>query len=53
MPPTVRAVTMRGIDIVRIAGKISEFWYAEQMLELLQQLGAVRAVPAGRIGDER
>lgn len=39
--PTGRSVTMSGIDIVRVAdGKISEFWYAEQMLELMQQLGA-------------
>lgn len=39
--PTGRSVTMSGIDIVRVAdGKISEFWYAEQTLELMQQLGA-------------
>jgi steroid delta-isomerase-like uncharacterized protein len=38
--PTGRSVTMRGIDVIRFAdGKISEFWYAEQMLELMQQLG--------------
>jgi steroid delta-isomerase-like uncharacterized protein len=42
VPPTGRRVTMSGIDIVRIAGgKISDFWYGEHLLELMQQLGAV------------
>lgn len=46
--PTGRSVTMSGIDIVRIAnGKISEFWYAEQMLELMQQLDAAPDFTAG------
>ncbi len=40
--PTGRRVVMSGIDIVRIAdGRISEFWYGEHLLELMQQLGAV------------
>ena len=35
-------MTMSGIDIVRVAGgKITEFWYGEHLLELMQQLGAV------------
>lgn len=47
--PTGRSVTMSGIDVVRVAdGKISEFWYAEQMLELMQQLGAAPDFTAGR-----
>lgn len=47
--PTGRSVTMSGIDIVRIAdGKISEFWYAEQMLELMQQLDAAPVFTTGR-----
>lgn len=47
--PTGRSVTMGGIDVVRVAGgKISEFWYAEQMLELMQQLGAAPVYTAGR-----
>ncbi|HEV2092692.1 MAG TPA: ester cyclase [Rubrobacter sp.] len=47
--PTGRSVTMGGIDVVRIAdGKISEFWYAEQMLELMQQLGAAPVLAADR-----
>ena len=47
--PTGRSVTMSGIDIVRVAdGKISEFWYAEQTLELMQQLGAAPDFTAGR-----
>jgi predicted ester cyclase len=42
VPPTGRRVTMSGIDIVRVAGgKITEFWYSEHLLELLQKLGAV------------
>jgi steroid delta-isomerase-like uncharacterized protein len=50
--PTGRSVTMSGIDVVRIAdGKISEFWYAEQMLELMQQLGAAPDFTAGRTED--
>jgi predicted ester cyclase len=41
--PTGRTVTMTGIDVVRIAdGKIVEFWYAEQLHDLLRQLGAER-----------
>ncbi len=47
--PTGRSVTMSGIDVVRVAGgKISEFWYAEQTLELMQRLGAAPAFTAGR-----
>lgn len=46
---TGRSVTMGGIDIVRIGdGKITEFWYAEQMSELLQRLGAVPDFANGR-----
>lgn len=46
--PTGRSVTMSGIDIVRIVnGEISEFWYAEQMLELMQQLDAAPDFTAG------
>jgi predicted ester cyclase len=42
VPPMGRRVTMSGIDIVRVAGgKITEFWYGEHLLELMQQLGAV------------
>jgi len=43
VPPTVnRRVTMSAIDIVRVAGgKITESWYGEHLLELMQQLGAV------------
>jgi steroid delta-isomerase-like uncharacterized protein len=42
VPPTGRRVTMSGIDIVRVVeGKITEFWYGEHLLELMQQLGAV------------
>ncbi len=41
-PPTGRAVTMTGIDVERVVGdKISEHWGGEDMLGLLQQIGAV------------
>ena len=40
--PTGRSVTMTGIDVARIVdGKIVEFWYAEQLHDLLRQLGAL------------
>ena len=53
--PTGRSVTMSGIDIFRVAGgKIVEFWYAERLLELMQQLGAVPDFTAGYAArDER
>ena len=38
--PTGRPVDIRGIDMVRVVeGRITDFWYNEQTLELLQQLG--------------
>ncbi len=47
--PTGRSVAMSGIDVVRVVdGKISEFWYAEQTLELMQQLGAAPIFTASR-----
>jgi predicted ester cyclase len=37
--PTGRRVSMTGIDIVRVRdGRIAEFWYAEQLHDLLRQL---------------
>jgi len=52
--PTGRSVTMSGIDIVRVVrGKISEFWYAEQTLELMQQLGAAPVFTASGTEDGR
>jgi steroid delta-isomerase-like uncharacterized protein len=37
--PTGRKVSMTGIDIVRVRdGRIAEFWYAEQLHDLLGQL---------------
>ena len=46
--PMGRSVTMSVVDVVLIKdGRISELWYAEQMLELLQQLGAVPDVAGG------
>jgi steroid delta-isomerase-like uncharacterized protein len=39
LAPTGRRVSMTGIDVVRIQdGQIIEFWYAEQLHDMLQQL---------------
>jgi predicted ester cyclase len=39
LAPTGRQVSMTGIDVVRIQdGQIIEFWYAEQLHDLMQQL---------------
>jgi steroid delta-isomerase-like uncharacterized protein len=44
VPPTGRAVTVTGISIYRVAnGKIVEEWFQQDMLGLLQQIGAVPA----------
>jgi steroid delta-isomerase-like uncharacterized protein len=41
--PTGKRVTLTGIDIYRIAdGKIVEYWCSEDVLGLLEQLGAVQ-----------
>lgn len=40
--PTGRSVDIRGIDMVRVVdGRITDFWYNEQTLEFLQQLGVL------------
>ncbi|MDP8951660.1 MAG: ester cyclase, partial [Actinomycetota bacterium] len=40
--PTGKRVTMAGIDIFRIAdGKIVELWGQEDVLGMMQQLGAI------------
>jgi steroid delta-isomerase-like uncharacterized protein len=42
IPPTDKRVTVTGISIYRVAGgKIVEEWWQEDMLGLMQQLGAV------------
>ena len=44
IPPTGNAVTVSALDIVRIEnGKIAEHWGGPDLLNLLQQLGAVIA----------
>jgi steroid delta-isomerase-like uncharacterized protein len=41
--PTGKRVTLTGIDIYRIVdGKIAEYWCSEDVLGLLEQLGAVK-----------
>ena len=47
IPPTGRAVTVTGISIYRIAdGKIVEEWFPQDLLGLLQQIGAA-PLPGG------
>ena len=47
-------MTMSGIHILRVAGgKITEFWYGEHLLELMQQLGAVPNFATDYAADER
>ncbi len=44
LPATQKPFTLTGIDVLRIAdGKIVESWHEEDLLGLLQQLGAVPA----------
>ena len=44
IPPTGKEVTMPGIDLLRIAdGKIVEMWNQEDVLGMMQQLGAIPA----------
>ena len=41
--PTGKRVTFTGIDVYRLAdGKIVEFWCSEDLLGLMEQLGAVK-----------
>jgi steroid delta-isomerase-like uncharacterized protein len=47
IPPTGRAVTVTGISIYRVAdGKIVEEWFQQDLLGLLQQIGAA-PMPGG------
>lgn len=42
LPPTGREAHVDGIEIFRIAnGRVAEFWHMDDMLGLLQQLGAM------------
>ena len=42
MPPSGREATVEGIEIFRVAdGKIAEMWHQDDVLSLLQQLGAI------------
>jgi steroid delta-isomerase-like uncharacterized protein len=44
VPPTGKQVTVAGISTYRIAGgKIAEEWWQEDLLGLMQQLGAIPA----------
>ena len=44
IPPTGKAVTFWGIDILRIVnGRITDIWHLEDQLNVLQQLGIVPA----------
>ncbi len=42
MPPSGREATVAGIEIFRVAdGRIAEMWHQDNVLSLLQQLGAI------------
>ena len=42
MPPTGKPVTMRGCDVCRVRdGRITEIWHYDDVLGLLQQVGAI------------
>jgi steroid delta-isomerase-like uncharacterized protein len=44
MPPSGKQATVEGIEIFRIAdGKVVEFWHHDDLLSLMQQLGAIPA----------
>jgi steroid delta-isomerase-like uncharacterized protein len=48
IPPTGKEVTVTGISIYRVAGgKIAEEWWQEDLLGLMQQLGAIPAPGQG------
>jgi steroid delta-isomerase-like uncharacterized protein len=41
MPPTAKPFAITGIELFRIAdGRIAEFWHQDDLLGLMQQLGA-------------
>jgi steroid delta-isomerase-like uncharacterized protein len=45
MPATGKQITITGSDVLRIEnGKIAEIWHEEDMLGMMQQLGAVPAM---------
>jgi steroid delta-isomerase-like uncharacterized protein len=45
LPPTGKQVNVTGISIYRVAdGKIAEEWWQEDLLGLMQQLGAIPAM---------
>lgn len=49
IPATGRSVTFTGTDIYRLVdGKIVELWHVEDILGLLQQLGAVPNMPGAQ-----
>jgi predicted ester cyclase len=44
LPPTGKQVVVEGIEIFRLRdGRIAEFWHQDDLLSLLQQLGAIPA----------
>jgi steroid delta-isomerase-like uncharacterized protein len=47
LPPTGKRASADGVEIFRIAGgKIAEMWHHDDLLSLLQQLGAIPAPDA-------
>lgn len=46
IPPTGKAITFWGIDILRIVnGRIKEIWHLEDQVSVLQQLGVLPGEP--------
>lgn len=44
LPPTGKRVKIEGIGIVKVKnGRMQEFWFASDMLGMMQQLGAIPA----------
>ncbi len=42
IPPTGKAVTVSGIEILRVRdGQIAEFWHMDDFLGLMHQIGAI------------
>jgi steroid delta-isomerase-like uncharacterized protein len=47
VPPTGRVVAVRGINVERVRdGRIAELWHVEDLLGLLQQIGAAGPQPS-------
>lgn len=49
LPATGKLVTITGMDIARLVnGKVAEIWHLEDIMGLMQQLGAVPPIAQGK-----